>query len=79
MHAAVTRDRETRPREWVDAVIDGRGLSVEEVAVLVKKSSSTVWRWRRQGIDYLDWIGLLCLLELPPTWKPGDPLKPQKK
>lgn len=79
MHPAVTRDRETRPGAWVVEVMDGRGLNAEEVAVLVKKSSSTVWRWRRQGIDYLDWIGLLTLLELPAAWKPGEPVTTRKQ
>lgn len=75
----VARERETRPAKWVIDLMDRRGLMVEDVAVLVRKSSSTIWRWRRTGVEYLDWIGLLCLLDLDHEWKPGDPVSPRKK
>lgn len=75
MQPAVARDREMRPGAWVVELMELRGLSVEDVAVLVRKSSSTIWRWRRSGLEYLDWVGLLALLGVDGDWEPGKPLK----
>ncbi len=79
MQDAVARDRETRPGKWVNELLERRQLQPEDVAVLVRKSSSTIFRWKKRGIDYLDWVGLLCLLGLPTDWKPGDPVKATTK
>lgn len=71
-----TREREQRSGAWVEAALTARGLDDASVAVLTRRAPTTVYRWRMGGIDYLDWIGLLTLLALPPRWQPGDPVPP---
>lgn len=77
MHTEVARDRETRPGAWVTSLLEKRAMSEEDLAVLVKRSASTVFRWRREGIDYIAWVGVLALLDEPLDWKPGDVDKPK--
>lgn len=72
MHSEVARDRETRPGTYVTAILELKGMSEEDMAVLVKRSSSTIFRWRREGIDYIAWVGVLALLGLPLDWKPAE-------
>jgi hypothetical protein len=71
MQTAVARERETRPGDWVQAAMDARHTDDAHVAVLVGRHPTTVYRWRKAGIDYVAWVGLLNLLGLPPTWEPG--------
>lgn len=71
-----TRDRETKPSSWVQAALDARDLSDAKAAVLTHRFPSTIYRWRTKGIDLIDWIGLLTLLAMPPTWRPGDVVPP---
>lgn len=52
--------------------METRGLDDASCAVLAHRAPSTVYRWRTNGIDFIDWIGLVTLLALPPTWRPGD-------
>lgn len=63
---------ETRPGAWVVELMDRLSLRPEDVAVLTRRSQSTVFRWRKRGIDAIEWFGLLSLLGLPSTWRPGD-------
>lgn len=78
------RDRETRPGWWVEAAraeagrIKGkeRPVSQMRLATLAGRHVSAVARWESDDgeIDYLSWVGLLTLLELPVDWEP-----PKKK
>ena len=72
MTTDVARERDKRPAAWVVAAMEARGLDDAKCAVLSHRSPSAVLRWRNHGIDFIDWVGLLTLLALPPTWKPGD-------
>lgn len=71
MQTVVTRERDTRPGAWVKAAMDARGLNEAEVAVRTRRDPSTIHRWKRSGLDFIAWIGLLNLLGLPATWEPG--------
>lgn len=75
MHEHVGREREMVPGEWVHDLLHSKGMDAVEVAVLAKKSPSTVYGWQRRGIEYLDWIGLLTLLDEEPTWRPESTSK----
>lgn len=54
--------------------MDARNVDDAMVGVLVKRHPSAVYRWRKQGIDFVVWVGLLSLLGFPANWKPGDPI-----
>jgi hypothetical protein len=60
----MARERETRPAEWVKAVLAVTNLDEDQIAVRVHKRSSTIYRWQKLGIEYLDWIGLLTVVGL---------------
>jgi hypothetical protein len=70
-------DREVRPGSWVKEARLLCGVTSQmRLAVMIGRDKGTVTRWEgRDGeIDYVSWIGVLTLLGLPPTWKPGDAL-----
>ena len=75
MHEHVGREREMVPGAWVRDLLLSKGMDAVEIAVLAKKSPSTVYGWQRRGIEYLDWIGLLTLVDEEATWQP----EPKKK
>lgn len=64
MNLDVAREREIRPGTWVTAVVEVSGLSEEEIAVRVKKRVGSVYRWKKKGMEFLDFIGLLAVTEL---------------
>lgn len=78
-----TRERDTRPGRWVRAARveaarrDGRDKTISqmELAVLIGKDKSAVYRWETPDgtIDYLSWVGMLTVLGLPAEWEPGKP------
>lgn len=64
------REREMIPGAWVRDLLISKGMDATEIAVVAKKSPSTVYGWQRRGIEYLDWIGLLTLLDERSDWRP---------
>lgn len=74
MSTELTRERETRPGKWVQAALDARALDDAHAAVIVGRSPTTIYRWRKGGIDFIAWIGLLNLIGLPVEWQPGHPV-----
>jgi hypothetical protein len=79
MQIDVGREREMIPAAWVTALMEARSLDPMAVAVLTKKHLSTIYGWKRKGIEYLDWIGLLTLLEEETSWEPSKPLRKQRR
>lgn len=85
MHLAVAKDRErerdTRPGNWVAAARReagarsgaGRAVSQMRLAVLAGRDRNTVARWEMADgeVDYITWVGLLALLDLPLDWEPA--------
>lgn len=86
------RERETRPGWWVEAARveagkragKSRPISQMKLATLAGRHVSAVSRWETEEgeIDYLAWVGLLALLELPIDWEPTPappkPIRPRK-
>jgi hypothetical protein len=64
MQLEMAREREMRSGAWVKAVVDGTGLQEEFIATRVKKRTSTIYAWKKKGVEYLDWVGLLSVLGL---------------
>lgn len=79
--AARMRDRDVRPGWWVKAarVEHSRRKGLEQpisqmdTATLVGRDKSAIARWEGGGdIDYIAWVGLLTLLEIPSDWEPRE-------
>jgi hypothetical protein len=64
MQTEMARERETRPAAWVKATLEVANLNEEQVANRVKKRVSTIYNWQKKGIEYLDFIGLLTVVDL---------------
>jgi hypothetical protein len=77
MSLDVARDRETRPGTWVTALLEARAINEDDLAFLTRRRVATIYRWKRNGIDYISWVGVLALLGMPLEWRPGEPVPPR--
>jgi hypothetical protein len=83
------RDRETRPGWWVEAARREaariqkreRPVSQMKLASQAGRHVSAIARWESDGgeIDYLSWVGILHLLDLPVDWEPPPPAKAKSR
>lgn len=70
MQTDVGREREMVPGAWVSALMTDKSVGAMDVAFITHKHLTTIYGWQKRGIEYLDWVGLLALLDEKPDWKP---------
>lgn len=70
MHTDLGRERDMIPGAWVASLLSEKSLDPMAAAVLTKKHLTTIYKWQKRGIEYLDWCGLLHLLDEPADWQP---------
>jgi DNA-binding Xre family transcriptional regulator len=63
--------------EWIVAAMRARGISAAELGRRLDLTPQTMSAWttgKTKDLDWARWMAVCLALDLPQTWRPGDPV-----